>query len=117
MTATRSTQHPTDSTSTAAKAIRAQLHETFPGAKFTVRAGRGITVTWTDGPTSDAVQDVTQAFILEQGIIAHTRKHSDDTEAWAREQIILHPGRWGNDFAHGGSDYYVTRRCLAESAF
>lgn len=50
-----------------AAALRRRLAAEFPGARFSVRCGRGtgsagIDVSYTDGPTTAAVQDVTRHF-------------------------------------------------------
>lgn len=51
----------------AAKNIRAELRERFPQTKFGVKSkrfsgGDSITVTWTDGPTTDAVRAVVDRY-------------------------------------------------------
>lgn len=46
-----------------AKAIRAELKATFPKVKFSVRKdGSDVDVSWTDGPTSKRVQEITGQF-------------------------------------------------------
>lgn len=47
--------------------LRAALKDSFPGVKFSVRKGAGtgstwLSVTWTDGPTDDAVTAVTSRY-------------------------------------------------------
>lgn len=51
----------------AAKAIRALLRETYPAVPFTVRArsfagGDAVDVSWTDGPTSEAVRGLLRPY-------------------------------------------------------
>lgn len=55
------------STKDTAKLVRKALAERFPGTKFSVRCdsyalGSHIDVSWTDGPTYDAVREITQQF-------------------------------------------------------
>jgi hypothetical protein len=46
-----------------AKALRKALKLHFPGVKFSVRSsGTAIHLSWTDGPTRDAVEDVSRGF-------------------------------------------------------
>jgi len=50
-----------------AKLIRAALKDTFPGVKFAVRAskysmGSNIDVSWTDGPSTRAVEAITDQY-------------------------------------------------------
>lgn len=50
-----------------AAAVRKALAATFPGVKFSVRMDRGtaygwLSVSWSDGPTEDAVRSVTDRF-------------------------------------------------------
>jgi hypothetical protein len=50
-----------------AKIMRSQLKTAFPGVKFSVRSslysmGSSITVRWTDGPTREAVDAITDGF-------------------------------------------------------
>ncbi len=52
---------------TAAKNIRTELKKAFPGVKFSVTSDRfaggdAIRVSWTDGPTDDAVTDITNKY-------------------------------------------------------
>ena len=51
---------PCDDEKGAAKNIRTQLKQAFPGIKFSVRCDHGaIYINWTDGPTTDQVTDIT----------------------------------------------------------
>lgn len=55
------------STAETAKEVRKALKSSFPGIKFSVRSsiyanGSSISVTWTDGPTEQAVKEVTCEF-------------------------------------------------------
>lgn len=50
--------------------IRADLKKAFPGVKFSVRSktysgGSSVAVSWTDGPTDDAVNDVIGRYMAQ----------------------------------------------------
>lgn len=52
---------------TAKMLVRPALKAAFPGVKFSVRSetysgGASISISWTDGPTEQAVQDITDQF-------------------------------------------------------
>lgn len=52
-------------------ALRAGLRLVFPGVKFSVRGSRGtgygwVTVSWTDGPTEQAVRAISDTFEAER---------------------------------------------------
>lgn len=87
----------TSSGTLAAKNIRGQLRAAFPGVKFSVRKRHygAVSVSWTDGPTADAVKAITNNYL------AGSFNGQED----------IHEGRnspWTTVF--GGSDYITTGR-------
>ncbi len=112
-----------------AAAMRKTLKAAFPDTKFTVRMSRGtaygwIHVSYTDGPTVQDVQALTDQFrsqrfdgrddayhVVDPTLVATagdlpvemrysccgvniSRHYSDDAEAWATAAVEGHPGRW-----------------------
>jgi len=80
-------------TTEAAKAIRTELKATFPGVKFRVRSHScSINVTWTNGPTSKAVSEITW-------------KYSN-----GRFDGMIDCYEYANDGRPGGADYVFCER-------
>ena len=87
----------TTSGTLAAKNIRAQLRAAFPGVKFSVRKRHygSVSVSWTDGPTADAVKAITNNYLAG----------SFDSSEGIYENAA---SPWTTVF--GGSDYINTGR-------
>jgi len=88
---------------TAAKNIRAELREAFPGVKFSVRSDRfsggdAIDVRWTDGPTSKSVEKIVNKY-AEGSFDGMT-----DCYEYARGEARQFNER------HGGAKYVQTHR-------
>ncbi len=45
--------------------LRATLARTFPGVKFSVRSDRSLNVSWTDGPSTKAVEAIAKCYSFE----------------------------------------------------
>lgn len=109
------------------KAIRKALREAFPGVKFSLRGSRGtgygwFSLSWTDGPTTYAADEITNGFRSSyfdgmtdsthsipatmyadpDGVIREhdyscngvnsSRDYTPEAEAWARSYIDAHGG-------------------------
>lgn len=88
-----------------AKLVRAALKETFPGQKFSVRSsvysmGASIDVSWTDGPTAEQVDDVTNAF------------RGSDFDSM-QDMKVYRDSRLNGERVSFGADYIHTRRDLS----
>ena len=80
-------------TTEAAKAIRNELKAAFPGIKFRVRSHAcSINVTWTNGPTSKAVSEITWKY---------RNGHFDG---------MIDCYEYANDGRPGGADYVFCER-------
>lgn len=94
-----------DDLTTAAKNIRAELREQFPGVKFSVRSerfsgGDAIDIRWTDGPSADLVRGVVNKY-----------KYGDfdgmtDSYNYARSEF---------NRQHGSAKYVQCQRDISES--
>lgn len=83
-----------DTKSTAA-AIRSALRRTFPGVPFSVRMARGtacgwIDVSWTDGPTSDMVGQVTDRFESSRFSGMDDSYHATGNTEWSCCGVLHH---------------------------
>jgi len=82
----------------AAKNIRAELREAFPGVKFSVQCsrfagGNAINISWTDGPTDESVQAITRKYA--QGTFDGMTDSYDYNKGEARVFNERHGGaRW-----------------------
>jgi hypothetical protein len=101
-------------TTAAAKEIRNELKVAFPGIKFRVRSSNcSINVTWTNGPTSKAVSEITWKYrnghfdgmidcyeYANDGrpggadYVFCNREYSDVAKATALETLASHWGDW-----------------------
>lgn len=81
----------------AAKNIRIELKQTFPGIKFGVKTrsfsmGNDIKVSWTDGPTSDQVNAIIQKYSagsFDGSVDLYTYEHNDWTEAFGSAKYVF----------------------------
>lgn len=78
-----------------ASAIRAALRQTFPGVTFSVRMARGtahgwIDVSWTDGPTSDMVGQVTDRFESSRFSGMDDSYHATGNAQWSCCGVLHH---------------------------
>lgn len=103
-------------TTAAAKAIRTELKTAFPGIKFSVRSHNcSINVTWTNGPTSKEVAEITWKYrnghfdgmidcyeYANDGrpggadYVFCNREYSDNAKATALETLAAHWADWTN---------------------
>jgi len=117
-------------TAEVAKIVRANLKEQFPAYKFSVRTSRysmgsSVSVTWTDGPTTPAVNAVIKGYervdyddyvgeILSGGnrfVQAHRRLSDRSRErlnAWAERRYAKAPRQ--SDYAWESHVYRVSER-------
>ena len=75
------------STADTAKLVRAALKARFPGVRFSVRSLRGtwsnaISVSWTDGPSKDEVNNITEQY---EGGNVYSDPYSD---LWIRSPVF-----------------------------
>jgi hypothetical protein len=97
-----------------AKEIRKALKFHFPGVKFSVRSseysmGASVSVRWTDGPTVDAVERVTQRF---EG---KSFNGSDDSTIYLRSTEVDENGKV-LEVSHG-SDYVDCHRSFSTAFY
>lgn len=86
-----------DSLTTAAKNIRTELKRAFPNTKFAVKTkrfsgGDDIRVSWTDGPTTAAVKEITgkySAGSFDGMIDLYTYSASDWTSAFGDAKYVF----------------------------
>lgn len=116
-----------------AKLVRAALKKEFPGAKFSVRSstysgGASIHVSWTDGPTSAAVDEVVGPYagadfdgMIDLKIHNETWLLPDGTVTTARgggggstiPEFIADAPSPNATLVHLGSDYVLTQRTIS----
>lgn len=105
-----STQRRYVSVTDTAKLLRAALRSEFPGVKFSVRSskyagGASIDVSWTDGPTASAVDDIAK---LYQGATFDGMTDSKDYH----DALLAGPD--GEvETVHFGADWVHTQRRLS----
>lgn len=94
---------------TAAKNIRAELREKFPGVKFSVKSSRfsggdAIDIDWTDGPTTKAVHEIVD-------------KYKDgDFDGMTDSYDYKRTADRGFNESHGGAKYVHSCRRYSDSA-
>jgi hypothetical protein len=88
-----------------AKHVRAEIKAMFPEVKFSVKSstyslGSNVSVTWTDGPTEEAVTKVIDCLVedmkghydialnTQYNMISFTRKISSDVWESVRQEVI-----------------------------
>lgn len=96
-----------------AKLVRKALKKAFPGRKFSVRSktysgGASVTVGWTDGPTSKAVDEVVGTFsgASFDGMI--------DLKSYHDSELKHEDGT--AETVHYGANYVFTRRAMSDAA-
>jgi len=105
-----------------AKDARKAIRAAFPGLKFSLTNSTGtgygwLHLSWTDGPTDEAMKAVTNQFDARLGGYTHinaSRHYSPEAEAWAETQVAA---TWLSNYDHDGSTYYTRRRILAGHTF
>jgi hypothetical protein len=114
-TMTTTSLTPVEIAKDARKAIRAA----FPGLKFSLTNSSGtgygwLHLSWTDGPTDQAMRDIVDTFDAMLGGYTHinsSRRYSVDAETFAAAEVAANPGRWDDN------DYFATRRVLYNTTF
>lgn len=89
---------------TAAKNMRTELKRAFPGIKFSVQSksysgGCSITVYWTDGPTSKAVESIINKYSggsFDGMIDLYEYKHSAWTDAFGSAKYVFATRRYSD---------------------
>jgi len=137
------------STKETAALIRKALRAAFPGVKMSVTMSRGtgygyMDISYTDGPTTAAVDAVTRRFRSESfdgmtdstntipptlylvdgvpTLLAYScrgaspsRHFSAEALAAAEVAVAADPGRYANSYDHDGSTYYACRKYLSQT--
>lgn len=103
---------------TMAKSVRKLLKKNFPGVKFSVRSGRGLGhVSWTDGPSSEAVKAVLGCFERNRFMDHHSDYMASAETYIAKDGSTSYEPKEGFIQFHPPTQFFCRREISEENRF